>query len=143
MKKLNVLAAAALAVPALAMAQTVYVEKPAYATTTTTRTASDPYYVERITVYDAPRYATFVQHESGALQSGGKSIDDIMLADSVAMALARDRKLDGATATVSASNGRVSVTGLGDQDQSTRALNIAQRVAGMGNVSGGLSNDGS
>ena len=136
MKSIKILVAAALAVPAAAMAQVVYVEKPAYAGT------SSAYPVERITVYDAPAYSTFVQHESGALQSGGAALDDIMLADSVAMALARDRKLDGVAATVTASKGRVSVTGLGDQDQSARALGIAQRVAGAGRVSGALSNDG-
>jgi hypothetical protein len=143
MKTLKILAAAAIAVPAVAMAQTVYVEKPAYVDKpAVTYTTSDPYYIERIRVYDSPHYGTFVRHESGALQSGGKSIDDVTLADSVAVALARDRKLNGVTATVSANNGRVSVTGFGDQDQSTRALGIAQRVAGFGNVSGALSNDG-
>jgi osmotically-inducible protein OsmY len=138
MKSLKILAATALALPAVAMAQTVYVEKPA-----TSVRSSDPYYVERITVYDNPRYSSFVDRENGGLQSGGASLDDVMLADSVAMALARDRKMDGAVATVSASNGRVSVTGFGDQDQSNRALNIAARVAGFRNVSGALSNDGS
>jgi osmotically-inducible protein OsmY len=136
MKTLATFVAAALAVPAVALAQTVYVEKPAHAVT------GNAYVVERITVYDAPTYYTFVKDESGALQSGGNTLDDILLADSVAMAIARDRKLDGVTATVSASNGRVSVTGLGDVDQSSRALAAAQRIAGVGNVSGALSNDG-
>jgi osmotically-inducible protein OsmY len=132
---MKALIAAALAVPAVAVAQTVYVEKPA------TTVSSDPYYVERITVYDPARYASFVQAEGGALQSGGRTLDDVLLADSVAMALARDRKLDGASATVVASNGHVSVTGLGDQEQSERAVQIAQRVAGVASVSGAFSND--
>jgi len=142
MKSLKILAAAAIALPAVAMAQTVYVEKPVYTEKSVVYSTSDPYYTERITVYDNPHYSSFVRHEHGALQAGGASLDDIMLADSVAMALARDRKMDGAVATVSANKGRVSVTGFGDQDQSNRALNIAARVAGFGNVSGALSNDG-
>ena len=55
----------------------------------------------------------------------------------LAVALARDRTLNGVTATVSANNGRVSVSGLADQEQSEHARQIAQRMAGAGNVSGG------
>lgn len=97
-------------------------------------------YTERITVYEAPRYDAFVLEEGGALQSGGKTLADTLLADDVAYALARDRKLDGMTVTVSANNGKVMLSGSADQEQSERARQIAQRVAGMGNVSGELSN---
>lgn len=117
-------AATALLLPAAAFAQPYYT------------------YTERITVYEAPRYAAFVQHESGALQSGGNNLADTLLADSVAMAFARDRALNGVSATVSANNGRVSISGLANQEQSEHARQIAMRIAGRGNVSGELSNTG-
>ena len=97
-------------------------------------------YTERITVYEAPRYDAFLIEESSALHSGGKNLADTLLADDVAYALARDRKLEGITATVSANNGKVMLSGSGDNEQSQRAKQIAQRVAGFGNVSGELSN---
>lgn len=112
--------AAVLAVPAAAVAQ--------------------PYYTERITVYEHPRYEAFVVEEGGALQSGGNNLQDTLLADSVAMAIARDPVLDGATVTVAANGGRVSLTGSADQEQSEHARQVAQRIAGRGNVSGELSN---
>jgi osmotically-inducible protein OsmY len=99
-------------------------------------------YTERITVYEAPRYDAFVVEESSALHSGAKTLPDTLLADDVAYALARDRKLDGITVTVSANNGQVMMSGSGDHEQSQRAQSIAQRVAGAGNVSGELSNTG-
>ena len=99
------------------------------------------YYVETITVYEHPRYQEFVARESGALQSGGVSLDDILLADRVAMAIANDRQLEDITATVSSHNGRVSISGLANQHQSYRAQQIARRVSGVGSVSGELSSD--
>ena len=99
------------------------------------------YYVERITVYEHPRYQEFVARESGALQSGGQNLEDTLLADSVAMALATDPLLDDAAATVVARNGHVSVTGLANQQQAYRAQEIARRVAGAGSVSGEMSSD--
>ena len=121
MKKLHTLAiAGALLAPAAAFAQT--------------------YYVERITVYEHPRYQEFVAREGGALQSGGPTIEDTLLADSVAMALARDSRLNGAAVTVSANNGHVSISGLADHQQNYHAQQIAKRVAG-GNASGELSSD--
>ena len=132
MKRLPTLAVAALlAVPASAMAQAYYVERTV---------AADPYYSERITVYEHPRYESFVIREGGALQSGGDNLDDTLLADNVAMALARDRALDGATVTVAANGGHVSVVGSANHEQSERARQIARRVAG--NASGELSNTG-
>ena len=99
------------------------------------------YYVETITVYEHPRYQEFVARESGALQSGGVSLDDILLADRVAMAIANDRQLEDVAATVSSHNGRVSISGLANQQQSYRAQQIARRVSGVGSVSGELSSD--
>ena len=115
-------AIAALLMPAAAFAQT--------------------YYVERVTVYDAPRYSAFVQQVHGAFQSGGATLEDTLLAESVARALAQDRALNGASATISANNGRVSISGLANQEQSEHARQIAKRIAGAGNVSGELSNNG-
>jgi len=122
MKKLHALAiaAAAFAAPA-AFAQT--------------------YYVERITVYEHPRYEAFVAREKGALQSGGATLEDTLLADNVAMAIAREPKLKDVTATVSAKNGRISLSGLGDNQQNYHAQQVAKAVAGPGNVSGTLSSD--
>jgi|SRR5687767_2559488 hypothetical protein len=132
MNRLQTLAvAAALAAPSAAMAQAYYVERTV---------AADPYYTDRITVYEHPLYESFVIREGGALQSGGNNLDDTLLADNVARALARDRALDGATVTVAANGGRVSVVGSANHEQSERARQIARRVAG--NASGELSNTG-
>ena len=118
MKKLHILAvAAALAAPA-AFAQT---------------------YTERITVYEKPRYDSFLADTHGALHSGAANLPDMLLADDVAYALARDRKLSGATVTVSALNGNVTLSGHATYDQSMRAQQIAKRVAG-GKVTGELAN---
>ena len=98
-------------------------------------------YTERITVYEAPRYDHFLADTHGALHSGASNVNDMLLADDVAYALARDRKLQGATVTVSANNGQVMLSGHANYDQSLRAQQIAQRVAGsMASVSGELAN---
>ena len=132
MNKLQTLAiAAALAAPVSAMAQAYYVERTV---------AGDPYYAERITVYEHPAYESFVIREGGALQSGGANLDDTLLADNVAMAIARDPVLRGATLTVASNGGRVSIVGSANNEQSERARQIARRVAG--NASGVLSNTG-
>lgn len=132
MNRLQTLAiAAVLAAPASAMAQVYYVERTV---------AVDPYYAERITVYEHPLYESFVLREGGALQSGGNNLDDTLLADNVARALARDSALNGATVTVAANGGHVSIVGSANQEQSERARQIARRVAG--NASGELSNTG-
>ena len=102
---------------------------------------AQPYYVERITVYEHPAYTQFVANEGGALQSGGNNLADILLADRVAMAIANDPLLDDTSATIVSHNGNVSVSGLGNQQQSYRAQQIAKRVAGQGNVSGEMSSD--
>jgi osmotically-inducible protein OsmY len=77
-----------------------------------------------------------------AIHSGGMSYDDQILADKVATALANDSKLQkpGITATVSAKNGQVSLSGFADSaEQAARAEKIARDVAGAGNFSGTLS----
>ncbi|HEX5130826.1 MAG TPA: BON domain-containing protein [Usitatibacter sp.] len=115
------IAAAVLAAPAAALAQT--------------------YYGERITIYEPDRYHDFVVREGGHLQSGGANLDDTLLADSVAMSFARDRVLYDAGATVSARDGRVSFTGLGNEQQNQRAQQLARRVNRGAPTSGYLSSD--
>jgi osmotically-inducible protein OsmY len=123
MKGLKVLAiAAAVTMPAAAMAQVYY---PA----------------ERITIHEYQAHADFVARERGAIQSGGATPEDTELADRVALALGNDSRLNGAAATVSAVNGRVSISGLADHLESQHAQAIASRVAGRANVSGELSSD--
>jgi len=99
------------------------------------------YYVERITVYEPARYDAFVAEQHGALHSGAANIEDRLLADTVAVALARDRSLDDITATVSANGGRVTLSGHGSYSDSQRAQQVARRVAGPGSVVGQLSSD--
>ena len=80
-----------------------------------------------------------------AIHSGGMSYDDQLLADKVAAALASDPKLQrpGITATISAKNGQVSMTGSADRaEQAARAEKIARDIAGAGNFSGTLSTQG-
>jgi osmotically-inducible protein OsmY len=123
MKRLKALAiAAVVAMPAAAMAQVYY---PA----------------ERITIYEYQAHSDFIARERGAIQSGGATPEDTELADRVAVALGNDPRLNGASATVSAVNGRVSISGLADHAQNYHAQNVASRVAGRANVSGELSSD--
>lgn len=118
MKSLKILAAALLALPAGAFAQT---------------------YSETITIYDNTRYERFVDDERGAIQSGADNLSDLLLADEVAFALADDPRLDGATVTVSANGGEVSLSGTAERyEQSGQAKAIAARVAGIRAVSGEL-----
>ncbi|HEX4334016.1 MAG TPA: BON domain-containing protein [Usitatibacter sp.] len=82
--------------------------------------------------------------DDGNIHAGGANADDQALADRVADALRSDRRLaePGITATVTAKDGRVALSGFAnDNRQSTRAENIARRVAGAGNVSGTLANE--
>jgi osmotically-inducible protein OsmY len=123
MKRIHALAiaAAALCAPAAALAQT--------------------YYAERITVYEPDRYHAFVAREGGHLQSGGANLDDTLLADSVAMTFARDYRLRDIGATVSARDGRVSLTGLGNEQENQVAQQVARSVNGYAATSGYLSSD--
>ena len=123
MKRLKTLAiAAVVAMPAAVMAQVYY---PA----------------ERITIYEYQAHADFVARERGAIQSGGATPEDTELADRVAVALGNDSRLNGASATVSAVNGRVSISGIADHVQNQHAQVVASRVAGRANASGELSSD--
>lgn len=77
------------------------------------------------------------------IHSGGATAADTALALDVAAALAADSRLDGATITVSASNGNVSLSGSAESpEQGAYAENVAKRVAGPGAVSGTLSAQG-
>lgn len=70
--------------------------------------------------------------------------DDQALAERVADALRSDRRLEepGITATVTARDGRVALSGFAnDNRQSMIAEADARRVAGAGNVSGTLANE--
>lgn len=98
-------------------------------------------YTERITVYDERAYDAFVREERGAIHSGANNLNDLLLADQVAMALAKDRRLDGSTMTVSANNGQVSLSGSAKSpEQGEVAQQVAKRVAG--NVTGTLDSQG-
>ncbi len=82
--------------------------------------------------------------DDGTIHSGGVTADDQALADRVADALRNDRKLSepGITATVTAKDGRVALSGFANNEgQARRAEAIARRVAGAGNVSGTLANE--
>lgn len=98
-----------------------------------------------------PRYplttapaAVYESMPSGSpIHSGGTTAADTSLALDVASALAADSRLDGATITVSASNGNVSLSGSAEStEQGAYAETIARRVPGVSSVSGTLSNQG-
>ena len=95
-----------------------------------------------------PRYplttapvAVYESMPSGSpIHSGGATAADSALALNVATALASDPRLDGATITVSANNGNVSISGSAEStEQGAYAESIARGVAGVGAVSGTLS----
>lgn len=83
--------------------------------------------------------------DDGTIHVGsGMNADDLALAERVADALRSDRRLSepGITATVTAKDGRVSLSGsANDNRQAIRAEAIARHVAGAGNVSGTLANE--
>ena len=75
------------------------------------------------------------------IHSGGVTYEDDQLAGRVADALRNDRMLSmpGITATVTAKDGQVSLTGSASNiQQAARAEQLARDVAGRGNVSGSL-----
>jgi len=77
--------------------------------------------------------------DDGNIHVGAMNADDLALADRVADALRADRRLSepGITATVTANNGQVALSGFAqDNRQAQRAEAIAKGVAGAGNVSG-------
>jgi osmotically-inducible protein OsmY len=74
-----------------------------------------------------------------AIHAGGMAITDQDLADQVVAAIAADPKLYGATVTVVANNGRISLSGSAESfEQAARAEQIARSIAGAGAVSGTL-----
>ena len=78
-----------------------------------------------------------------AIHSGANNPADTALADSVAAAVAADPRLQGATITVAANNGLVSLAGSArTPEQAGHAENIARGVAGVTAVSGTLSSQG-
>ena len=78
-----------------------------------------------------------------AIHSGANNPADTALADSVAAALAADPRMEGATITVAANDGRVSLTGSArTPEQAGHAVTIARGVAGVSAVSGTLSSQG-
>lgn len=82
--------------------------------------------------------------DDGNIHTGATNADDQALADRVADALRNDRKLSepGITATITANNGHVSLSGFANnQQQGYRAEQDARRVAGAANVSGTLANE--
>jgi hypothetical protein len=88
-------------------------------------------------------YAITAPPTPDAIHSGANNPSDEVLADTVAAALAADRRLDGATITVAANNGRVSLTGSArTPEQAGHAENIARGIAGVTAVSGTLSSQG-
>ena len=92
----------------------------------------------------ANAYAPAPVYESMAagspIHSGGATGADTALALDVAAALAADPRLEGATITVSARDGNVSLSGSAPSpEQGSYAENTARRVPGVGSVSGTLS----
>ena len=91
----------------------------------------------------APLAAVTAPPTPDAIHSGANNPSDEVLADTVAAALAADRRLDGATITVAANNGRVSLSGSArTPEQAGHAENIARSIAGVTAVSGTLSSQG-
>jgi hypothetical protein len=101
------------------------------------------------TVYVEPAPATALLlptapvEPSSAIHSGANNLADQALADRVATAIADDYRLDGATVTVSANAGRVSISGTAESpEQGPIAEQVARDAAGPASVSGTLSPQG-
>ena len=78
-----------------------------------------------------------------AIHSGASNPSDEALADRVAAALAADARMHGATVTVAANSGKVSLAGSArSPEQAGHAENIARGVAGVFSVSGTLDSQG-
>ncbi len=120
MKLRNALLAAALGAAGVAQAADVYVADTPY-----------PYRGEPITIYSAPGLVS-----GSPFHSGGATLADASLADHVAASMASDRRMSDPdmTATVSAINGRVSISGSANGDQAARAEQLAARTVGHANV---------
>ncbi len=120
MKLRNALLAAALG--AAGIAQAAYTE---------VYIADPPYRGEPITIYNAPGLV-----DGSPFHTGGATLEDSRLADHIAAAVASDRRIDepNMTATFAAQNGRVSISGSGNEDQAARVEQLAARTVGHSNV---------
>jgi hypothetical protein len=77
--------------------------------------------------------------DGNPIHTAANNPDDQMLADQVADALRSDRSLKGATVTVAANAGRVSLAGsAASTTDAYRIENIASAVAGRGRVAGSI-----
>jgi hyperosmotically inducible protein len=95
------------------------------------------------TVEAPPLMAVTAPPAPDAIHSGAANSADEALADSVAAALAADSRLHGATITVAANNGRVSLAGSArSPEQAGHAENVARSIAGVTAVSGTLDSQG-
>ena len=120
------LAAGAFAVPALAQ-EADFGPRPPAVMTTTESTYVAPAVPERI-------------DPSSAIHAGAANFTDQELAERVADAIADEPLLDGATVTVAANGGDVSLSGsAASPEQAAIAEQVAREVAGAGSVSGTLS----
>lgn len=80
---------------------------------------------------------------SSAIHAGANNAADQDLAERVADAIADEPMLDGATVTVAANNGDVSISGsAASPEQAAIAEQVAREAAGPGSVSGTLSPTG-
>jgi osmotically-inducible protein OsmY len=82
---------------------------------------------------------------NGAIHTGATTYEDWILIDQIVAALQADRQLEkpGVTATITANNGKVALSGSADgHAQATRAEKIVKSVAGSRNVAGTLSTEG-
>jgi hypothetical protein len=76
--------------------------------------------------------------DDNAIHTAANNPDDQMLAEKVADALRSDRGLYGATVTVAANDGRISLSGsAANVSDAYRIQNIAKAVAGPGRVVAG------
>ena len=130
MKSFHLLAIGALALPTLAAAD-VYVERTV---------TSDGRIVEQRVIETG---AVGFGPSDSAIHAGAASAGDDLLARDVASAIAAEPALEGATVTVSARNGRVSLSGSAKSlEQSHRVEQVARSVAGVLAVSGTLDPQG-
>ena len=92
--------------------------------------------------YVAPAVPQRIEPTS-AIHAGANNFADQDLAARVADAIADDPRLDGATVTVAANDGDVSISGSAESpEQASIAEQVAREVAGPGSVSGTLSPTG-
>lgn len=100
-------------------------------------------YVERTYAPDGRLIATYMNAGTDAIHAGADNMADQRLAEDVALAIASEPALHGATVTVAAHNGRVSLSGSAESlDQAHRAEQVAGGVAGVASVSGTLDPQG-